>query len=125
MRKTNKRLQIISGLLLCIALSLPINYSFAGIIRDENGKPIPWSDAKAKDAYRPNPILFCHGFASGGPLQTWVEREGQKENQKPKLDEKLAPYFNYYNVDPVTKQPIKALKDFTRIPYLGVNANFS
>ncbi|MFA4889583.1 MAG: hypothetical protein WC628_08450 [Candidatus Omnitrophota bacterium] len=115
MRKINKRLKIISGLLIFSALALNIRYSFAAIIRDENNNPISWNDIKAKDAYRPNPILFVHGFASGGPLQTWVEREGQKESEKPKLDEKLQPYFGDYYTGYSNDPTI--LQD-THLPYL-------
>lgn len=97
-------------------------FSYAGIIN--YGKPVEerWKVGLAAErAYRPNPILFCHGFASGGPLATWVEREGQKESEKPKLDEKLNFYFkNYYNPIPPTLDNPKqvAIKDYFRIPYL-------
>lgn len=96
------------------------NFVSAGIINYKEPLETRWKkDRAAKEAYRPYPIVFSHGFGSGGPRATWVEREKQKESEKPKLDEKLRPYFaNYYNEDPITKKSIIALKDTTRLPYL-------
>ncbi|MFH0791584.1 MAG: hypothetical protein V2A64_08150 [Candidatus Omnitrophota bacterium] len=96
------------------------SFAYAEIIN--YGKPVDkrWKEDRAKEAYRPYPVVFSHGFGAGGPRETWVERDKQKESEKPKLDEKLEPYFrNYYygNVVSLTQEPIKALQ-YSRFPYL-------
>lgn len=119
MKEIRNLKQRIVSLITVLLFFTIFDFCSAAIIKDEQGNRVPWN--KAKEAYHPNPILFCHGFASGGPLATWVEREGQKESEKPKLDEKLNFYFkNYYNPIPPTLDNPKqvAIKDYSRIPYL-------
>lgn len=110
-----------------ISLTFTIVFIFriaiAAIIPDDPNNPNDgWKDPRA---YRPLPVLFVHGFASGGPWETWVERERQPENKKPKLDEKLKGYFEDYYIplDAITQKPILALPGTvehpqTRYPYL-------
>lgn len=91
--------------------------SSAKIITDANDNRLKWNETP--DAYRPNPILFSHGFASD-PKQAWWNRD---------MDTNLKPYFeDYYCMIDTEQKPILALptpalykpEDYpqTRYPYL-------
>lgn len=89
----------------------------AKIITDANDNRLKWNETP--EAYRPNPILFSHGFASD-PKQAWWDRH---------MDDNLLQYFeDYYCMVDIEGKPLLALptpvlynqEDYpqTRYPYL-------
>lgn len=74
-----------------------INVGSANILSD-------WKDSRA---YRPHPILFLHGFASGSP-QSWTEAKVDEI-----LNQLYSKYYTGYNSDPT-------ILSSTRFPYLEI-----
>lgn len=111
----NKLCKFIIVIIAASCLWSSSDFSSAEIIRDQDGNPVAWNDAKAKDAYRPNPILFLHGFGEGDAVSTWIGKENQGNDKKPNVDLKLQPYFGSYYTGYSDDPTI--FKD-TRYPYL-------
>ena len=74
-----KRNRHIGFLFFCLAILLSVQNCFAGILSD-------WKDT---NAYRPNPVLFLHGFAAGNPTD-WG-------NAGSSLSKYFAAYSNSYS----------------------------
>ncbi|MFH1441566.1 MAG: hypothetical protein ABIH18_05970 [Candidatus Omnitrophota bacterium] len=114
-----KKIKILTAWLFFLLI---FSFSYAEIINPDLPINKRWKEGRAeKEAYRPAPILFSHGFAAGDPTGTWIGRNGQKENQRPEIDTKLWSNFKnyYYKTEGELDSPIKAL-DNTRSPYLEI-----
>ncbi len=80
-----------------IACFFLINVCYANILND-------WKDSRA---YRPSPVLFLHGFASGSP-QSWTDAKVDEI-----LNQYYSKYYTGYNSDPTILIP-------SRYPYLEI-----